>query len=315
VSEYQKACLCLQKCDVIIFGSADASLLRPFLFRKDKIIFQYSERLFKSNHFLFLRELKNRITLFNRGDAYLLCSSAYAKNDYNHSGRYKGRCCYFGYFPEGNLQKELSSKNIDQSSPKTFLWSGRLLDWKHPEYCFFAFDFLSKRNVDFEINIVGDGPLLSVFKSKISQSASYSKKIHLFGALSNKQNLEEMAKADFFIFSSDQHEGWGAVLNEAMSSRCCVIASALAGATPFLIKNGINGLSFRTKREFLDCLNRLVSDFSYSQKLALGGFNTIKNEWNGQIAGHNFFEFCCCVKDHREFPDSLINNGPGTLMV
>ena len=44
--------------------------------------------------------------------------------------------------------------------------------------------------------------------------------------------------------TSNQEEGWGVVVNEAMNSGCVVIGSNLAGSVPYLIENGKNGLIY-----------------------------------------------------------------------
>ena len=58
-----------------------------------------------------------------------------------------------------------------------------------------------------------------------------------------------MKKHHIYCLTSDKNEGWGAVLNEAMSSGCCPVSSIEAGATPYLVKDGVNGFSFDLKKK------------------------------------------------------------------
>ena len=88
-----------------------------------------------------------------------------------------------------------------------------------------------------------------------------------------------MAKSDIFIFTSDKNEGWGVVLNEAMSSACAVVANKAIGSVPFLIKDGLNG-------------------FTYS---------TIIKEWNANQAAENLFVLIQCLKEGMDCP---IQDGP-----
>ena len=44
---------------------------------------------------------------------------------------------------------------------------------------------------------------------------------------------------------SGRKEGWGAVVNEAMSSGCAVVADAEAGSVPYLIENSKDGFIYR----------------------------------------------------------------------
>ena len=81
--------------------------------------------------------------------------------------------------------------------------------------------------------------------------------VHLCGNLPNAQILEEMRNHDIFLFTSDHNEGWGAVLNESMSNGCVPVASDAIGSVPYLIKNGDNGLTFKSGD--LDSLEKAVT--------------------------------------------------------
>ena len=93
-----KAQLLIDDAEVVVLGSAPYSLLSNRL-KERKLTFRYSERLWKQyKHYLktpfyVLDNLKTR-------GCYLLCASAFASNDYNSMGAFKGRCYKWGYFPE-----------------------------------------------------------------------------------------------------------------------------------------------------------------------------------------------------------------------
>lgn len=70
--------------------------------------------------------------------------------------------------------------------------------------------------------------------------------VSLIGNMPNDEILALMQKSHIFIFTSDRNEGWGAVLNEAMSNGCAVVASNMIGAAPYLIKQGENGYIFKS---------------------------------------------------------------------
>ena len=95
-----------------------------------------------------------------------------------------------------------------------------------------------------------------------------------------------MEKADIFISTSDRNEGWGAVINEAMNSACCVIVPAEAGAVPYMVKNGSNGFVFRS-----DDTEELVSDCLQAarypeirQTYGMNAYETIVYTWNASEA-------------------------------
>ena len=50
-----------------------------------------------------------------------------------------------------------------------------------------------------------------------------------------------MQRADVFLMTSHHGEGWGMVVNEAMSNGCCVVANAELGSAAWLIEHGQSG--------------------------------------------------------------------------
>lgn len=92
---------------------------------------------------------------------------------------------------------------------------------------------------------MGAGPKEKEIKEEI-QAKNIENRVFLTGAMSAEKVRHEMESSGIFLFTSDFGEGWGAVLNEAMNSGCAVIASHAAGATPYLVKNGENGLIYES---------------------------------------------------------------------
>ena len=78
-----------------------------------------------------------------------------------------------------------------------------------------------------------------------------------------------MEESEIFIFTSDFNEGWGAVLNEAMSSACGCVASYKAGSTPFLL-DGTNGQVYNsTQNDLNEKLKELLRTFTAREQLVL----------------------------------------------
>ena len=61
--------------------------------------------------------------------------------------------------------------------------------------------------------------------------------IRFIDFIPNDKVKELMNNADIYIFPSNGYEGWGAVVNEAMQSKCAVVASQETGAARSIIKN------------------------------------------------------------------------------
>ena len=82
-------------------------------------------------------------------------------------------------------------------------------------------------------------------------------KIHFYGPL-NKQNLVKLySSCEMFVLPSIQ-DGWGMVVNEALSYGCIPIVSDGAGASEIIV-NGVNGFTFKAgnDRELLNCINQV----------------------------------------------------------
>ena len=96
------------------------------------------------------------------------------------------------------------------------------------------------------------------------------------------------------ITTSDHNEGWGAVINEGMSSGCAVVASHLMGATPFLIKNNQNGCIFESGNidDLYDKTKTLLENPTKCESISKNAYETIVYTWNGQQAAERLSEVC-----------------------
>ena len=102
-----------------------------------------------------------------------------------------------------------------------------------------------------------------------------------------------MLKSQILLCTSDYEEGWGAVVNEGLNSRCAVLASHAMGATPYLIKHEKNGLVFKSEdqNDFNDKLFRLATDGALRKSLSDEGYNTIESLWNANVAAGRLLDF------------------------
>lgn len=113
------------------------------------------------------------------------------------------------------------------------------------------------------------------------------------------------------MFTSDFGEGWGAVLNEAMNSGCAVIASHAAGATPYLVKNGENGLiyEFGNDEKLYEKLKYLLLNPKEQKRLGAAAYKTISEEWNAEIAAERFLNLTKSILNGEKNP-YIYKNGP-----
>ena len=93
-----------------------------------------------------------------------------------------------------------------------------------------------------------------------------------------------MKNADLFAMTSHQGEGWGLVINEAMSLGCAVIANQDLGSSTVLVEHGKSGFLYQGN----DVTNiaKEVSGHSIEQLLDIGknAHTSMMQNWSAEQA-------------------------------
>ena len=299
----------INSADVVITGMASEKYLIERKKQK-KLIFRYSERLFKRKNMYWqipLRIIKYNFQNRKNNNIYMLCSSAYAAFDYNLSLSFKNKTYKWGYFPKtvrySNIEKLINEKTVN-----SILWTGRFIDWKHPEIHIKLAKFLKDSGINFKLTMIGNGIMFDSVKKMINDF-ELNEYVSLLGVKTPDEVRTIMEQSQIFIFTSDYAEGWGAVLNEAMNSACAVVASHAIGAVPFLIENGNNGMIYENKNEedLFEKVKLLLNNSQKRIEISKNAFNTIIEEWNGEIAAQNFIKLINTINRNDI---NLIDSGP-----
>ena len=145
--------------------------------------------------------------------------------------------------------------------------------------------------------MIGTGPLLDKIKALVIKN-NLQNCVTILGALPFDQVQSHMKEARLFLFTSDQNEGWGAVLNESMGNACCVIANKKIGSVPYLIKDGQNGLIYSSKKQFLSQVKMAMNDDELVRNTARQAYETIHKTWNAKTAVINFLQLCETLNNH-----------------
>lgn len=276
----------IQEANVVIWGSCPYGLILPRLLAH-KLTFCYSERIFKeglSGFGYWGRAIKYGL-LYRppQKNHYLLASSAYASADHARLNLFRGKTLRWGYFPktmEYSLPQLMAEKN-----PTTILWAARMIPWKHPEYAIGVAKQLRQWGCDFTMELVGNGELQQGMERLVAKEGLQAQ-VKLTGACTPEQVRRKMERATIFLVTSDQNEGWGAVVNEAMNSGCAVVACRGVGAAPFLIENGKNGLLFEVGDPAgLAAQTRFLLEHPRQrQQMGEEAYRTIADTWNSSCA-------------------------------
>jgi len=302
--EDRKFCLdFINSADVVVYGDGGLDLIKSRL-KAGKLTFRYSERFLKNKkdrRYKLLRKLKFRFEFGRYKNFYLLCNSAYAYADYSEMNCYKDKAYKFGYFPQkiNYFCDKLMAKKEDNS----ILWSGRLIDWKHPELVLELAKKLKEDNIPFHFNVMGMGEMEAELKEKTA-ALNLTDEITFLGGVPCDKVRPIMEKSQIFLHTADFNEGWGVVINEALNSGCAVLASHAIGAVPYLIRNNQNGLIYRNGDfdDLYNSLKKLLCDKALCEKLGEQGYKTIFYDWNACVAAERFLALAECIKKGEDTP-------------
>lgn len=272
--------------DVLIIGSAPNKYALKRI-KNNKIVFRYEERPIKDKNPIIkrpIRFIKWSIKYPTNKPVYCLCASAYTYQDYASFGVLKNKCYKWGYFPEVKKYESINTL-IDSKNKNSILWTGRFLDWKHPEAAIAVSERLKKAGYSFTLSLIGHGELYEPLK-KLIEEKKLSGYVNLLGAMSPEEVRRHMEKSEIFLFTSDRNEGWGAVLNESMNSGCAVVASNAIGSVPYLIEDGKNGLVYRDGNidELYEKTKYLLDHPEERKALGARAYETMVSTWNADVA-------------------------------
>ena len=292
---YSKAYKLSQECNVLIAGVIPSHFIFDRM-KKDKLTFRYSERFYKDTFWRILSPRALKIAYehhfrFRKSPLYLLCASAYLPKDASRIFSYPNKMFKWGYFPEFkqyDIEELIKKKEADVVK---ILWVGRFLDCKQPEHVLYVAEYLNKKGVNYSIEMIGLGPIRDQVIS-MTKKMNIQHNIDFLGAVPPEQVRKKMEQVNIFLFTSNKQEGWGVVLNEALNSGCAVVANQSAGAVPFLIKDGYNGLTYTDKdiNGFCKHVEILIHNIDLRRYFACNAYKTIAEEWNPSIAAQRLLE-------------------------
>ena len=304
-ASYQEAMRLGYESDVVIIGSAPDVFIEKRL-AENKLTFRYSERFFKKFRWRFdpraWRMRYKKDIRYRKKNLHMLCASAYTAPDCRFIFSYPNKTYKWGYFPVTETY-ESAEHLISNKKKNSLLWVGRLIDWKHPEEAVFIAERLKKDGIDFELNIIGIGEMEQDLKELIL-SKELEQQVCLLGSMSPESVRNHMAQVDIYLFTSDRQEGWGAVLNEAMSSACAVVACREIGSVPFLITHGENGLIYdkHGSNSLYHNVKSLIQDKQLRERLQKNAYDTIKNVWNADMATERLLRLIDCIQKGEQTP-------------
>jgi glycosyltransferase involved in cell wall biosynthesis len=125
---------------------------------------------------------------------------------------------------------------------KVIIFSAKYIPKKRPLDVLQAFHQVSDENL--WLIMVGEGELRPEMESFIK--ANNMRNVILTGFVNQSEIAKYYAIGDVFVMCSGLGETWGLSVNEAMNFDLPLIISDLSGCADDLVKQGVNGYTFRT---------------------------------------------------------------------
>jgi glycosyltransferase involved in cell wall biosynthesis len=205
----------------------------------------------------------------------------------------------FGYFP-----KAIESKEVTITEKIRFIFVGQLIERKGINVLINALNYLDKNYNSnlWSFKIIGDGNLKNNLQKEIKKINNSS--IIYLGLIDKPSKIEELYTHSDILFIPSIFDGWGAVVNEAMSKNLSIISSSKVYSAKSLVKSGYNGFLFDHNN--LNDMNRIISSlFKDINKLLYLKENSklIYMEWNPENAAKSFLKL---VKNKKNINTSLL---------
>ena len=285
----------IMESDSVLFGWSEREDIAQKRLLSGKVTLRVSERLYRDGRYKaisprgLVAKYKEHIR-FRKKPVYMLCAGAYTAADFSLIHAYPGKMLKWGYFPPfREYSEDALAKMKDDSDGLQIVWAGRFMPLKHPEYVLKLADTLKNKGFKFHIHMVGSGEMEEYIRGEVQQN--FGDYITLYGFKTPDEVRDIMEKCHIHLCTSNKLEGWGAVVNEGMNSGCVEIASEQMGVTPYLVRNGINGLSYPddsyTKLE--EQVLKVFEDWDKYSVLGKRAYETIRDEWNADVAAKRLY--------------------------
>jgi glycosyltransferase involved in cell wall biosynthesis len=294
----------LRQADVVLCGNRDVGLLERCV-RARKLTFYMSERWFKPwrGRGRLLNPCYLRMLLAFRRVAHspllhYLPTGHYAARDIRFVAPFPHRMWLWGYYVD--VAPELRPLQ-ERTTGLQVLWAGRMLGWKRVDLLVGAVGRLRREGCDCRLTLVGYGERERALRKQV-------KKMGMGASVTFRPPVPVadmrgiMRGADVYVLPSNGYEGWGAVINEAMSEGCCMVASRDTGAAVTLIRDHENGLLFSSEEELCACLRRVYDSDTERIRLARTGYETISREWTPAVAAERLLALSEALLAGREPP-------------
>ncbi len=177
------------------------------------------------------RMAKNMMNLLNNPFCKVLAIGPWAKKDMLQIGVKESQIEDWGYFVEPSItnHKPLTTNH----TLLRVLWVGRMIGWKRVDTIIKAVKAIAKSEemrFDVELTLVGEGSKRNTLEGMASALPVMFKDPMPIGKV-----RDVMRDHDVYVLASDENEGWGAAVNEALEEGMKVLGTYEAGASAAML--------------------------------------------------------------------------------
>lgn len=314
-TEYAKAMQMALKADVCVFSGYEALPFEKARMKRGLLSFDMGERMLKRGWLnlasprILKMVMAYHIGGWSKKPIYKLCCSAFGKGDQYKLHSFRKKCYKWGYFIDVPTVVSDGMFEVNKSCIK-FMWCARFLKLKHPELIIKMAQNLKREGYGFHLDIYGDegnaAPSEEVYTrndlERLTEEYGVKDVVTFYGNKPNDVIIKAMQEHDVFLFTSDQREGWGAVVNESMANGCAVISSNVIGSTGYLVKDGRTGFSFNNLNS--DSLTEnakwLIEHPAELEQMKKQAYATMRDVWSPRKAAEALLKLIDDLKNGRE---------------
>ncbi len=114
-----------------------------------------------------------------------------------------------------------------------------------------------------------------------------------------------MRQADVYVLPSNRCEGWGVVVNEAMSEGAVLVANEQAGTSRTLIRHGRTGFLFEDDNidALASVLRTLLADASLRETVRQAAWRELQRLWHPRVGAERLVELCQGLMGQAPMPE------------
>lgn len=307
--EYMKMSICWAiDADVAIIGCSNCYHYMDIRFSHgNKLTLKLRERLFKDGFYdvndeKLQNKIRDKIKKHIDKNLFFLCAGTYATYDFVTVGVPIERIIKWGYFPQ-NSPFIFEDLKRNYSSTMKLIWFGRFVREKLALNAIIATEKVLSLGYDVHLSIIGYGEEECILKKYVFDHSLYPH-IEFMGAMNESEIRNELRKSHIFIMTSNYEEGWGVVVNEAMSEGCIPVVSYATGASDMLIEGKYCGRLFLHNEidDLVLQIKYLIDNRSMLHNMSRNSYDHIVHTWNAKVAAERLIKCIENINQNKPLP-------------